>query len=146
MKTKFFFDLEMTLIFSWQDAMIMYRNKPIFEEHGAKGISADLFSFAINDEHDVIKFDQVYQQTLEEEFDITIDRIWTVKELMVLAGWTKNMWDFKCHHGKTRSFVNLVEKLSAEQSEPTRYVLFDDMVEDDVLTLSDDVVIQFVKV
>lgn len=147
MKTKFFFDLELTLIFSWQDAIILSQHRSIFEQHGAKGVTADLFSFAVNDQHDAIKFDQTHQAVLEEEFDLKFDSVWTVKELMKISKWEKSMTEYKWYHGKARSFIDLVvNKLSKEQTEPTEYVLFDDMVENNSIVINENVKIKFIKV
>lgn len=147
MKTKFFFDLELTLIFSWQDAIILYQHRPIFEQHGAKGVTVDLFSFAVNDQHDAILFDQTYQAVLEEEFDLHFDNVWTVKKLMEISKWEKSMTEYKWYYGKARSFIDLVvNKLSKEQVEPTTYVLFDDMVENNSISINENTIIKFVKV
>ena len=147
MKTKFFFDLELTLIFSWQDAMILYQHRPIFEKYGAIGVTADLFSFAVNDQHDAITFDQTYQTVLEKEFDLQFDNIWTVKELMDISKWEKSMTEYKWYHGKTKSFIDLItNKLSKTQTEPTTYVLFDDMVDDNEMYVDENTIIKFVWV
>ena len=114
-----FLDLEKTLIYSWDDPVII--NESIIKKtlDAIRPDSIGIYSFAIYDNVDRLHFIESLKQEIESSFQINIDSslIFTVSEIAIQS--------FIQDYGKQKSFKLFIH----QKFETGNYTLIDDLVE-----------------
>ena len=99
-----------------------------FEENNVTTV--DIFSFAIRDDDEKAQFERNIKPSLEREFHIKVDKVFTVFDVTMLirrhCGAMFEPWEVPLMWGKQRSFLDIARFLSDDNE----LVLIDDMVED----------------
>ena len=124
-----FLDLEKTLIYSWDDPVII--NESIIKKtlDAIRPDSIGIYSFAIYDNVDRLHFIESLKQEIESSFQINIDSslIFTVSEIaeIVLKKEYPDIQSFIQDYGKQKSFKLFIH----QKFETGNYTLIDDLVE-----------------
>ena len=128
MKTLHFWDLEETVIDSWQSGLLT--NVSIVSDFVAKHKIKEvtIFSFAIWNEKDLIRFDKEFKKMLEDTFEVKIVNVLTTEQIRQTVCQAMcaqfDIHDFLSLWGKKRAFVEFCEAVHPN----THTVLLDDCV------------------
>ena len=146
MQHKVFLDLEGVLIDDWNNRNIHFKtNKQLtsfFESVGSN--KCNIFSYAIDNMQDYVAF-MKFANNLELAFNIDIDDVLTVVEIMDITNSTGIMWEFKME-GKRNGFISYVSQITKNTNQLISFYLLDDNVENEIVHLSQFVTIHFIKV
>lgn len=146
MQHKVFLDLEGVLIDDWNNRNIHFKTKKqltsFFERVGSN--KCNIFSYAIDDMQDYVAF-MKFANNLELAFNIDIDDVLTVVEIMDVTNSTGIMWEFKME-GKRNGFISYVSQITKNTNQLISFYLLDDNVENEIVQISPEVTVQFIKV
>jgi|LakMenEpi03Aug12_release.lakeMendotaPanAssembly.Ray.scaffolds.fasta_scaffold123664_6 hypothetical protein len=136
-KIKLFLDLEDTIVDNWDDFLFIPSNcekiKTYIKEHKITDIT--VFSFAIDDEDDVITFVKQHQEEVERILDVKINHVMPLTEVtdLLYRGLNLSKYDIKSF-GKQAIFLNFIDYIIVDN---TTYILIDDMVDNLTITYHD---------
>ncbi len=146
MQHEIFLDLEGVLIDDWNNRNIHFKTKKqlasFFEGIGSN--KCNIFSYAIDNMQDYVAF-MKFANNLELAFNIDIDDVLTVVEIMDITNSTGIMWEFKME-GKRNGFISYVSQITKNTNQLISFYLLDDNVENEIVHLSQFVTIHFIKV
>lgn len=146
MQHKVFLDLEGVLIDDWNNRNIHFKTKKqltsFFERVGSN--KCNIFSYAIDDMQYYVAF-MKFANNLELAFNIDIDDVLTVVEIMDVTNSTGIMWEFKME-GKRNGFISYVSQITKNTNQLISFYLLDDNVENEIVQISPEVTVQFIKV
>lgn len=140
---KWFLDLEMTLIESWDLPVLI--NQDRIKSLGIK--EAIIFSFAIWNEKDIDTFNNTMKHKIEQFFDINIVHVLSlvdiVKGVSNFRPIIKDEFDLREFHTKESAFVDFIRGTDRSLVE---CVLVDDMVEEMEMVLNKEKKIRTINV
>lgn len=142
-----FLDLEGVLIDDWNNRNIHFKTKKqltsFFESIGSN--KCNIFSYAIDNMQDYVTF-MKFANNLELAFNIDIDDVLTVVEIMDITDSKGIMWEFKID-GKRNGFISYVSEITKNNTNQLcSFYLLDDNVENEIVHLSPVITIHFIKV
>jgi hypothetical protein len=147
--TQVFLDLEETVIDSWDSGLLVNsaQVRDWLAQHEIKGV--DIFSFAVWNQQDQLKFDREFAPILRKALDVGIRNCITVQSMMekdsTLTGinWQGDITEFICLRGKVGAFTNWCRLHHAADV----CVLIDDIVPNmDIINHDTGGVIKFINV
>ncbi len=146
MQHNVFLDLEGVLIDDWNNRNIHYKTKKqltsFFESVGSN--KCNIFSYVIDNMQDYVAF-MKFANNLELAFHIDIDDVLTVVDIMDIINSKGIMWEFKMD-GKRNGFISYVSHITKNTNQLCIFYLLDDNVDDEIVQISPEVTVQFIKV
>ena len=134
---KLFLDLEETIIDNCHDFVFLPTKCEKIRNFicDNKITHITILSFAIENEEDVVMFENEFKEDVERVLGAKITNVLSVEHIMKVLGFTEsmNLFTFKSF-GKQSAFITFMERIKFDDFD---YVLIDDMVENVTMTFSD---------
>jgi hypothetical protein len=125
---KVFLDLEQTVINSWHDHTLINGRKIKFALKHLGVSSVSIFSFAIDDDKDMQKFNDELKGIIEQYLDVTIDDVVTSEDVFKMYHQKgvkfDHLYEMKQMFGKSKSFIDWCT--SRNENMGQHFILIDD--------------------